>query len=128
MPVHDWTRVDAGIFHDFHLAWTVELQRLLNTQWEEADFYALVELLPGMMTRDPFSGDPPATREERAVYARKQRTITIRHSSTHRVIALIEILSPGNKSSQHAIHALLTKARSALTQRIHLLLIDLHPP
>jgi hypothetical protein len=20
-PVHDWTRVDAGIFHDFHHAW-----------------------------------------------------------------------------------------------------------
>jgi hypothetical protein len=21
MPIHDWTRVDAGIFHDFHHAW-----------------------------------------------------------------------------------------------------------
>jgi hypothetical protein len=21
MPVHDWTRVDAGVFHDFHQRW-----------------------------------------------------------------------------------------------------------
>src|SRR5262249_2206162 len=24
MPVHDWTRVDIGIFHDFHIAWIVQ--------------------------------------------------------------------------------------------------------
>src|SRR5579872_4893945 len=27
MPVHDWTRVEAGIFHAFHVAWVPELQR-----------------------------------------------------------------------------------------------------
>lgn len=21
MPIHDWTRVSAGTFHDFHVAW-----------------------------------------------------------------------------------------------------------
>ncbi len=30
MPVHDWTRVDDGIFHAFHLAWLSELQKALN--------------------------------------------------------------------------------------------------
>lgn len=30
MPVHDWTRVEAGIFHDFHTAWIPELRRALN--------------------------------------------------------------------------------------------------
>ena len=30
MPIHDWTRVDAGLFHDFHQDWTIELSRSLN--------------------------------------------------------------------------------------------------
>src|SRR5207253_10862769 len=30
MPIHDWTRVDAGLFHDFHQDWTIELRRSLN--------------------------------------------------------------------------------------------------
>ena len=27
MPVHDWTRVDAGLFHDFHQGWTAAGER-----------------------------------------------------------------------------------------------------
>ena len=30
MPVHDWTLVEAGIFHDLHKAWTAELRKTLN--------------------------------------------------------------------------------------------------
>src|ERR687884_439463 len=30
MPVHDWTRVDAGIFHHFHHAWIAEISSALN--------------------------------------------------------------------------------------------------
>jgi len=30
MPIHDWSRVDAGLFHDFHQAWTIELRKALN--------------------------------------------------------------------------------------------------
>jgi hypothetical protein len=30
MPIHDWTCVDAGLFHDFHQDWTIELRRSLN--------------------------------------------------------------------------------------------------
>lgn len=26
MPIHDWSRGDAGIFHDFHQAWTIEIR------------------------------------------------------------------------------------------------------
>ena len=25
MPVHDWTRIGAGVFHSFHLSWTDEI-------------------------------------------------------------------------------------------------------
>ena len=30
MPIHDWSRVDAGTFHDFHQAWTIEIRNGLN--------------------------------------------------------------------------------------------------
>jgi hypothetical protein len=61
-------------------------------------------------------------------YALKQRTVVIRHTTGHRLVALIEILSPGNKASRHALRSFLDKATTALVQGIHLLLIDLFPP
>jgi len=27
MPIHDWTRVDAGLFHDFHHEWISTTKR-----------------------------------------------------------------------------------------------------
>ena len=43
MPVHDWTRVAAGMFHDFHNAWITELRNALNGGLLPPDYYALVE-------------------------------------------------------------------------------------
>ena len=30
MPIHDWSKVRPGLFHDFHQAWTVSLSSTLN--------------------------------------------------------------------------------------------------
>jgi hypothetical protein len=30
MPIHDWTRVTARIFHDFHSSWIIEIKRALK--------------------------------------------------------------------------------------------------
>jgi hypothetical protein len=30
MPIHDWTRVSDGTFHDFHIAWIAEIRNVLN--------------------------------------------------------------------------------------------------
>src|SRR5581483_10086573 len=43
MPVHDWTRVEAGIFHHFHHAWIEEISRALNAGRLPDDYYALAE-------------------------------------------------------------------------------------
>src|SRR5206468_2795490 len=43
MPVHDWTRVDAGIFHAFHHDWITDLARTLNRGILPEDYYALPE-------------------------------------------------------------------------------------
>ncbi len=61
-------------------------------------------------------------------YALKQRTLVIRHSSDDRIVALIEIVSSGNKSSRHALRSLVERAAAALVHGYHLLLLDLQPP
>jgi hypothetical protein len=154
MPIHDWTRVNAGIFHDFHSAWIVEIRNTLNDGLLPSEYYALAE----QVTR-PFGPDvltlqangktqpsstapssrgvailekPPKVRvvqvSEADLYAKKANRIAIRHTSNDRIIAIIEILSPGNKSSLHAMDELLDKVWSIIDQGIHLLLIDLFPP
>src|SRR5438445_11323623 len=43
MPVHDWTRVEAGVFHAFHVAWIPEIQKALNGGLLPEGYYALAE-------------------------------------------------------------------------------------
>jgi hypothetical protein len=43
MPIHDWTRVDAGIFHHFHQRWIAALTDVLNQRLLPGDYYALAE-------------------------------------------------------------------------------------
>jgi hypothetical protein len=62
------------------------------------------------------------------IYVRKANKLVIRHSSNDRVIAVIEIVSPGNKSSSHALEKFTEKAADLLDAGIHLLIIDLFPP
>ena len=72
-----------------------------------------------------------ATREsnkEDAFYLQKRRTLVIYHSTGDRIVALIEIVSPGNKHSAGTVHSLFEKVTEALSQRFHVLLIDLFPP
>lgn len=62
------------------------------------------------------------------LYVKKADRIAIRHASNDRVVAFLEVLSPGNKSSQRAIDEFLEKVGASLEQGIHLLLIDLFLP
>src|SRR2546427_1471057 len=43
MPIHDWTRVLAGIFHAFHHDWITDIARALNRGILPEDYYALPE-------------------------------------------------------------------------------------
>ena len=42
MPVHDWSAVDANVFHDFHQTWSVEIRNALNRVLPDG-YSALVE-------------------------------------------------------------------------------------
>lgn len=110
MPIHDWTRVDAGIFHALHHHWITELARALNRGILPSDYYALPEQL------DVHS------------YTTKAKAVAIRHVSNHKVSDLLEVVSPGNKNHRHGLRSFVRKAVEALAAGIHLLLIDLFPP
>ena len=47
MPIHDWTRVDAGLYHDFHQSWTVAIRNALNAGLLPDDYFAMVEQKTG---------------------------------------------------------------------------------
>jgi hypothetical protein len=47
MPVHDWTRVEAGVFHHLHNAWITFLSDALNAGLLPSDYYALGEQRSG---------------------------------------------------------------------------------
>ena len=47
MPVHDWSRVGAGIFHHFHQRWMAAFSDCLNDGRLPPDHYALAEQVDG---------------------------------------------------------------------------------
>src|ERR1022692_834497 len=52
MPIHDWTRVDANLFHDFHQTWTINIRNVLNGGLLPKGFSALVEQHTGGVVPD----------------------------------------------------------------------------
>ena len=61
-------------------------------------------------------------------YRRKQNVVAIRHVSGDHLVAMIEIISRGNKSGRMAFDDLVRKAADLLFHQIHLLIVDLQPP
>jgi hypothetical protein len=43
MPLHDWSRVPAGLFHDFHQTWSIQIKLALNAGILPKGLSALVE-------------------------------------------------------------------------------------
>ncbi len=168
MPIHDWTRVDAGIFHHFHQRWIVAVTDVLNGRLLPADYYALAEqhgagFEPDVLTLKasevsgpddeaaPAAGSPspgpfeanggPGTgllvveprvriraETDLEFYRRKQGVVAVRHVSGDRLVAVVEIVSKGNKSGRKAFEDFVRKAAELLCHGVHLLLLDLQPP
>jgi hypothetical protein len=149
MPIHDWTKVIDGIFHDFHGDWIQVIKHTLNGGILPTDYYALSEqvavgVAPDVLTLDRKRGrqvkpDPagtalvtanPKTRfatELSGQVKRRKNRIAVRHASDDRVVAMIEIVSRGNKSSARAIRAFVGKAADLLANGVHLLIVDIQP-
>lgn len=149
MPIHDWTRVRANRFHDFHQSWTIRIKDALNRGLLPAGYVAMAEQITGGPEPDvvalslpvkPGLGDPGGlavatappkvavrTESDAMTYARKANAVVVRHPDGH-VVAVIEIVSPGNKDSKHAVRSFVRKAVEFLHAGVHLLIVDLFPP
>jgi hypothetical protein len=148
MPIHDWTRVEAGDFHHFHQRWISAITDALNGGGLPPEFMAMAEQVTGRPIPDvvtlqtrasrPLSGGtataarpaPSARvvqRLNRINYANRADRVVIRHGRG-RVVAVIELVSPGNKDSKHAIRSFVEKTADLLSQGIHLVVVDLFPP
>src|SRR5438552_2563009 len=66
-------------------------------------------------------------RSSKQIYATRANRIVVKHH-LGRTVAVIEIVSPGNKDSRAALRDFLEKTVAFLSQGIHVLIIDLFPP
>jgi hypothetical protein len=148
MPVHDWSHVDANLFHHFHQAWTMNISNALNGGLLPPGYSALVEQhagAPDVLTlerrshpRSPsgrtggavLEAPPPpdwqVMRSATELSAVRANRITIRHS-LGRVVCVMEIVSPGNKSSRAALRQFVEKTVEFLRAGVHVLVVDLFP-
>jgi hypothetical protein len=153
MPIHNWAQVDDGLFHWFHQRWIGAISDWLNEGRLPEGFYAIGELyadnvIPDILAvedrpaengrRVPTNGygiavaeTPPKMRfsweADPQSYLAKQNLLALRNIDGI-LVAVVEIVSPGNKSSKDRFQRFLTKTTEFLAQGIHVLVIDLFPP
>lgn len=145
MPVHDWSQVDANLFHHFHQRWTIAMCDGLNAGLLPSGFSALTEqratgLIPDVLAvqrpraHRPTGGVLTATPPHTQIIRHAKNALTVRGNRIvirHRlgeVVCMIEVVSPGNKSSKNALRAFVAKALEFLQAGVHLLIVDLLPP
>ncbi len=145
MPIHDWTKAEGWLFHDFHGTWLTHLKEALNDGRMPPGFVAATERHAGVYVPDVQTyaegnlpqpagngvavAEPHAERQEvmkarRAV--RPHRRVVVR--TPDRVVAVVEVVSPGNKSRAGKVRAFAQKAADLILGGVHLAVIDLVPP
>jgi hypothetical protein len=148
MPIHQWSKVDPDLFHHFHQRWSIAICDALNAGLLPEGYSALIEqhaqgLVPDVLTVERGGSSPRGTstgallatlpRTSHAVESKENtladraNRIAIRHQLGE-VVAILEIVSPGNKSSKSAFRKFVAKAVEFLSEGVHLLIIDLFPP
>lgn len=65
---------------------------------------------------------------EAFIQAARRRRLVIRHATGDRIVAIVAIVSPGNKANQKMLEAFVEQALGALNAGYHLLMLDLFPP
>jgi hypothetical protein len=120
MPVHDWTRVEAGLFHDFHQCWSIDIKRALNGGMLPKGFTALIEQKagpkePDVLTVDKFTEQRRSAELGGLMIAEAPKTRIVR--------------KPSKENYADLANRIVIKHHPGQTvAAIHLLVIDLFPP
>jgi hypothetical protein len=146
MPIHDWTRVKPGVFHDFHNGWCWTIRSALNRGRLPEGYFALVEQRMAGPEPDVVAIEGPDVKPDSMIavaekpktklaepllddvraYARKADRVVIHHPEGD-IVAVIEIVSPGNKSTKPAMRSFVEKSATFIDGGVHLLVLDLFP-
>lgn len=143
MPLHDWntTRGWSGV----HIVWMTEIPRWIKPRLPEG-FRAYVGTSPVVAVDDP-EGEPDVTvrRTNGGVHRTLEegeadpfqpdvevavatieddRSVYVERNG--RMVAVVELVSPGNKDGIEKRRKYLARYLGYLTNRVHLLLVDLH--
>lgn len=100
---------------------------------DDGDDEPLTSSVGGVATLAPPASKPhlrlsARASDESALYAARRRTVAVRHRSGDRLVALLELASPGNKDRASAVDAFVAKAVDALHSGVHVSVIDLLLP
>jgi hypothetical protein len=140
MPMHDWTKVKPGIYPDFHNLWLHAIRHALNNGVLPTGYYALTEQRVAAIEADVLAlqsaetGAPAAAAKEaepavalleRAKAAPRPlgRRLVVRDAG-HEVVAVIELVSPGNVKEREEFDAFVGKAADLLWAGVHLLVVN----
>jgi hypothetical protein len=123
VPIHDWTRVDAGLLHAFHQSWIVKLCDALNRGLLPPDYFTLPERsisgpIPEVATFGPSLDEADVAVAEAALYVKMADRVAVR-DKLRQIVAAIETVSPGNKASHVELRAFVESV-SAFVETISL--------
>lgn len=158
MPIHDWKRVPPGIFHDFHQEWSVALKHALNGILPPPYYALIEQVSSGRFPDVPtFQTQRPTTTTngsgsslsqsngglltlaeapprvsitaviEADLYVQKANRVIMLNDADE-VVAVLEIVSPGNKSNLDRFNQFVQKALQFIRAGIHFFFVDLFPP
>lgn len=125
MPIHDWSRAEASVFHAFRHRWLGALCDAMNDGRLPDDHFAMIEETAGLAEATPGAQLPnngPAPDP-----TRRADCITIRQGEG-RLVAVVEVVSPGDKANAAWLNELVGSIAAFIGQRVHVLLVDLFPP
>jgi hypothetical protein len=150
MPLHDWSGAPAGLYHVFHELWAVTLMTTLNDGRLPDGFTAIIAQKTGPKEGDVIAvdqrvllGTPPGaaggvatkdrpktrivSRSDGRRYAAKANRVVVQHH-LGQTVAVIEIVSPGNKDSERAFTLFVSKVGDYIERGVHVLVVDILPP
>ncbi len=153
MPIHDWSKFGDWLFHNQQFGWAVHLSGMLNTGGLPKGFYSLISsldfvepasdedesderppeppdlsTLPGVFHANEIPPHVRLNSEVSDFYERKRKRIRIYRECDDQIVATIEILSPGNKTSRPAIDRIVKLIADELRQEHQVLVIDINMP
>ncbi len=156
MPLHDWTRVPTFAFTHFHTYLLTAIGTGVSACLPEG-FYAMVEQSLRTMGPDVLTlqSEPPSprghlngvlgdedggtvatlapprvrlTEQAELTVGFRQKRLAVRHVSNDRVVAIVEIVSPGNKGGDEEFKRFVGKAVRAVRADVNVLILDPWPP